>query len=415
MADTVDKQITDNFLSNARAVVRRSAKRLGLSKVQTEQLISPAKRHEFTISLGDKALKAFRVQHNNALGPHKGGIRFHPEVDLGEVEALAMLMSIKTAAIGLPLGGGKGGVVVNPRDLTESELEHISREYVRGLHNHIGPQKDVPAPDVNTNAQIMDWMVDEFEQITGDLSKASFTGKSLSNAGSAGREAATGRGGLISLQEILSLTNKDAQQLTVGVQGFGNVGYWFAKLAVEQPEFKVVAVSDSRSTILSEDELDIDAVQKAKNSGSTVGDYASGSIKKHDVDAIISADVDILVLAALDDAVNQHNMDSVRARYIVELANGPVTDTAFQQLTSDGKYVIPDVLANAGGVVVSYFEWMQNMHSQRWTEARVNRELDMTMRKATRDVYAYAQEHSLNLKDATFDLAIRRIAQNGVS
>lgn len=404
-----DKQITNNFLSNARGIVRRSAKRIGLTPEQTEALITPAKRHQFTITLGDTAVKAYRVQHNNKLGPFKGGIRFHPEVSLGEVEALAMLMSIKTAALGLPLGGGKGGVAIDPASLTEAELEHISREFVRGLHNHIGPDKDVPAPDVNTNAQIMDWMVDEFESLSGDVSKASFTGKSLENHGSAGREAATGRGGLIALKEILRLQEHTKGPLTVAVQGFGNVGYWFAQLAAQEEQFKVVAVSDSKSTVMCEDELDVAAVMQAKYSARSVSDYAGQAVTVGGVDDIIAADVDILVLAALDDAVTNENVERVKATCVLELANGPVSDAAYQRLVEKGVLVIPDVLANAGGVVVSYFEWLQNLSSQHWTESRVNKELELTMQRATKEVYRYSKDADVNLKDAAVDIALRRI------
>lgn len=404
-----DVPVTDNFLSNARAVVRRSAKRVGLNDDQIEALVKPRQKHTFKIDVGDESYDAYRVQHNNALGPHKGGIRFHPEVNQGEVEALALLMSVKTAAVDLPLGGGKGGVAIDPRKLNDEQLEELSRKYVQHLHEHIGPNKDVPAPDVNTNGTIIDWMVDEFEELTGDTSKASFTGKSLDNGGSAGREAATGQGGLYALQEVLKLHEHDRKRLTIGVQGFGNVGYWFAKLAADQTEFKVVAVSDSRHTITAKDELDIKAVLEAKKNGVSVGDYTGQDVRKGDPDDILTANVDVLVLAALDDAVNESNMEKVQAHYIVELANGPVTDTAFRHLHKNGTIVIPDVLANAGGVIVSYFEWLQNNKGEKWSEKRVNRELDLKMRKATREIFKHSQDNDLTMKDAAFDIAIRRI------
>ncbi len=406
-----DVPVTDNFLSNARAVVRRSAKRVGLDDEQIEELVSPHKRHAFKIEVGDKSYNAFRVQHNNKLGPHKGGIRFHPEVNQGEVEALALLMSIKTAAVDLPLGGGKGGIAIDPSHLSDKELEELSRKYVQNLHDHIGPTMDVPAPDVNTNGTIMDWMVDEFEQLTGDTSKASFTGKSLDNGGSAGREAATGRGGLFALQEVLKLHEHDKRRLTIGVQGFGNVGYWFAKLASECPEFKVVAVSDSRNTITGKDQLDVSAVLEAKKAGKSVADYKGQDVKVGDADDIQTSGVDVLVLAALDDAINDDNMERVQAHYLVELANGPVTDVAFRHLHKNGVIILPDVLANAGGVIVSYFEWLQNNKGEKWPESRVNRELDIMMRKAARGIFKHSQENDLTMKDGAFDIAIQRIAR----
>ena len=405
-----DVQVTDNFLSNARAVVRRSAKRVGLDKDETEALLTPHKRHGFKIEIGDKKYDAYRVQHNNKLGPHKGGIRFHPEVSQGEVEALALLMSIKTAAVDLPLGGGKGGVAIDPSHLSAEQCEELARKYVGHLHEHIGPDKDVPAPDVNTNAPIMDWMVDEFEQLSGDTSKASFTGKTIANGGSAGREAATGRGGLFALQEVLKLREHEKRRLTVGVQGFGNVGYWFAKLANETNELKVVAVSDSRHTITGKDRLDIEAVMAAKKAGKSVGDYKEQNVRVQAADAVLTSNVDVLVLGALDNAVNESNMEKVQAHYVVELANGPTTDKAYQHLHNTGTVIIPDVLANAGGVIVSYFEWMQNRKGEKWSEARVNRELDLMMRKAAREVYSYAKDNDLSMKDAAFDIAIRRLS-----
>jgi len=405
-----DVPVTDNFLSNARAVVRRSAKRVGLSDKDTEELITPRKRHSFKIDLEGKKYDAYRVQHSNVLGPHKGGIRFHPEVSQGEVEALALLMSIKTAAVDLPLGGGKGGISIDPSHLDDKQLEELSRKYVQHLHPHIGPDKDVPAPDVNTSATIMDWMVDEFEQLTGDKTKATFTGKSLDKGGSAGREAATGRGGLFALQEILKMHEHDKRRLTIAVQGFGNVGYWFAKLANEQDEFKVVAVSDSRHTITSSDQLDVGAVLAAKKSGKSVADYKNSDVKVGDVNDILTANVDILVLAALDNAVNEGNMESIQAHYIVELANGPVSDVAYRHLHKTGTIILPDVLANAGGVIVSYFEWLQNNKGEKWPETRVNRELDIMMRKAARGIFKHSQDNNLSMKDSTFDIAIQRIA-----
>lgn len=403
--------VTDNFLTNARTIVRRSAKRIGLNDQQIEELITPKARHKFKIEIGDKKYDAYRIQHNDKLGPHKGGIRFHPEVNQGEVEALALLMSIKTAAVGLPLGGGKGGIAIDPKNLSESELEELSRKYVQQLHQHIGPNKDVPAPDVNTNATIIDWMVDEFEKITNDSSKAAFTGKSIAKGGSAGREAATGRGGLIALQEVLRLHNHDKKRLTIGVQGFGNVGFWFAKLAAECPEFTVVAVSDSRHTVSSHNGLDIDAVLEAKKAGKSVADYKFDDVKVEDSDAILTKDVDVLVLAALDDAINDKNVERVQAHYLVELANGPISDSAYRHLHSIGSVILPDVLANAGGVIVSYFEWLQNIKSEKWTEDRVNRELDIMMKKAAGDIFKYSQENDMSMKEAAFDIAIKRITK----
>lgn len=406
-----DVPVADNFLSNARAVVRRSAKRVGLNDKEINEFITPHKRHAFKIELDGKNYDAYRIQHNNKLGPFKGGIRFHPEVSQGEVEALSVLMSIKTAAVGLPLGGGKGGVSIDPTHLTSAQLEELSRKYVRNLHPHIGPDKDIPAPDVNTDSSIMDWMVDEFEQLTGDTSKAAFTGKSVSKGGSAGREAATGRGGVIALREVLGLKGHDKKRLTIAVQGFGNVGYWFAKLASQYEEFKVISISDSSHTVTCMAGLDVDAVMQAKQAARSVGDYKGDNVKVEGSDAILTSNVDVLVLAALDNAINQANMEDVQAHYLVELANGPITDAAYRHLHKSGAVILPDVLANAGGVIVSYFEWLQNQKGEKWTEARVNRELEIMMKKAANEVFTYSERNNLNMKDAAFDVALRRIIQ----
>jgi glutamate dehydrogenase/leucine dehydrogenase len=241
-----------NMLKTAQQLITQAAQKLGLDESSIAALLATDAEHQFEIELDSgKKLHAYRVQHNNKLGPYKGGIRFHPDVDLDEARALATLMSLKTAAVGLPLGGGKGGVAVNPNDFTEKELEEISRKYVQGLHKFIGPDKDVPAPDVNTNSTIIDWMVDEYQNITGDTSRASFTGKSIKNGGSLGRDAATGRGGVIALSELLEYDGISDKQLTFAVQGYGNVGSYFAVLAESYPNWRFVAASDSASTIYS--------------------------------------------------------------------------------------------------------------------------------------------------------------------
>src|SRR3990167_1386097 len=232
-------------------LIASTGQKLGLSGFQIQELIKSDAKHRFKISLANgKTFNAYRVQHSNKLGPYKGGIRFHPNVDLDEVQALATLMSLKTAAVGLPLGGAKGGVAVNPKSLSSEELEELSRQYVRYLQPYIGPDKDIPAPDVNTDPQIIDWMVDEYEKLTGDVSHASFTGKSLHLGGSEGREAATGRGGVITLRELLKHESKKDKDLTFAVQGYGNVGSFFATFAQTQhPNWQIVAASDSSAAL----------------------------------------------------------------------------------------------------------------------------------------------------------------------
>lgn len=395
------------MLETTKQSIIKAGKKLGLDRETIEVLLRVDKTHQFDIELGSgKSFKAFRVQHKNTRGPYKGGIRFHPKVTLDEVQALATLMSFKTAAIGLPLGGGKGAVAVNPKELTQAELEELSRKYVRGLHQHIGPETDIPAPDVNTNAAIIDWMVDEYEQLSGDQTHASFTGKSLGKGGSEGREAATGRGGVIALKELLELEGKNKQELTVAVQGFGSVGSFFAEVADQDcPHWKIVAVSDSQATVLSDDGLDVKQLVAFKKQGKSFKDHAGSQSASH----IFSAKADILVLAALDNAITGDNASEAKAPILVELANGPISEEAEAYLLDHDKQILPDIIANAGGVIVSYLEWHQNMKQEQWSEEQVNKELEMYMKQAVEAIYHYARQHTCSLKEAALSLAIKRL------
>lgn len=402
------------MLETARNLIRTVGKKIGLTPQQIETIIKIDALHEFTITLDDgQTFPAYRAQHSNKRGPYKGGIRFHPGVSQDEVVALATLMSLKTAAVGLPLGGGKGGVQVDPKKLKPGQLEELSRAYVNGLQAHIGPDKDIPAPDVNTNAQVIDWMVSEYEAITGDTSKASFTGKSLENGGSKGRDAATGRGGVIALAELLELVGEKKSHLTIGLQGFGNVGSFFASVAAtDHPNWQFVAVSDSGATLQNTDGLPMDKIIDFKSQRKAFKDYSAEGIAVNAADAIIGAKVDVLVLAALDDAVNKANARQVKARYIVELANGPIDEAAYELLTEVGTIILPDIIANAGGVIVSYLEWVQNKKHQRWEEPSVNAQLYDYMKNAVTAVYDISQHESVPLKDAAFRLALKRLVND---
>lgn len=398
------------MLETAHSLIRRAGKRLGLSDSEIDELIKVDAEHRFEISLDNgKKFPAYRIQHKNKLGPYKGGIRFHPQVDLDEVRALATLMSLKTAAVGLPLGGGKGGVAVNPKELSKEELEELSRKYVRHLHPHIGPDKDVPAPDVNTNAAIIDWMVDEYEKLSGDTSKASFTGKSIKGGGSLGRDAATGRGGVIALAKLLDLMRKKDQKLTIAVQGYGNVGAFFAVVAQQtQPDWRIVAASDSSATVKNQKGLDAQKLADVKGKGGRFSNYKEAQILGSD--DIIGLDVDVLVLAALEDAITAENMRQVKAKYIVEMANGPINEAAQNYLTSQGITVLPDIIANAGGVVVSYLEWVQNKKRQHWDEDKVNQELERYIKSAVNQMYQTSVETEVSLKEAAFMAALGHLA-----
>lgn len=401
------------MLETAQHLIVRAGKKLGLDNDSIDKLIAIDKEHNFKIKLkSGKEFDAYRVQHNNHLGPYKGGIRFHPEVDADEVRALATLMSFKTAAVGLPLGGAKGGVVVDPHTLDKTELEELSRKYAKHLTPHIGPDKDVPAPDVNTNPEIIDWMVEEYEAETGDTSHASFTGKSLEHGGSLGRDAATGRGGVIALRELLKQLEQADKPLTYALEGFGNVGSFFAQVAQkDHPEWKLVAASDSRAALYCPDGLDAKELAAYKAKGKSFSDYSKPGVSVIDGRELIATRADVLVLAALGDSVTQENVDTVRASLVVELANGPVSESAFDTLRSRGVTILPDIIANAGGVIVSYLEWVQNKAGEHWPENKVNRELENYMVKATNELYKTAEQYDTTLKEAAFMNAIKNLTK----
>lgn len=400
------------MLDTAQSLITRVSNKLGLDEKTTQSLLKADAEHVFDITLSNgQTYKAYRVQHDNRRGPYKGGIRFHPEVNLDEVRALAALMSLKTAAVGLPLGGGKGGISVNPKDLTQEQLEELSRKYAAHLAPHIGPDKDVPAPDVNTNATIIDWMVDEFEKQSGDTSKASFTGKSLGNGGSLGRPAATGRGGVFALREYLAHTNGPTA-LTMAIQGYGNVGSFFATVAgVDQPGWKLVAVSDSSATLSNPNGLDANALSEAKADGKRFSALNLDDVTTLPSDDLLGQDVDVLVLAGLGDVVTAANVNQIKAKYILELANGPVNEEAAVTLEKSGKVVLPDIIANAGGVIVSYLEWVQNRAGEHWSEERVNSELEDYMKKAVAAMSEMAESEHVSLKEAAFLVAVTNLTQ----
>lgn len=399
------------MLKTTQHLIEQVGKNLGLSPEDIAYILKIDKEHVFDITLSNGSThQAYRVQHNNKLGPYKGGIRFHEEVDLDEVRALATLMSLKTAAVGLPLGGGKGGVVINPKNLQGAELEELARAYVKHLHPHIGPEQDVPAPDVNTNSQIIDWMVDEYQSLTGDTSRASFTGKSIKNGGSLGREAATGRGGVLTLKEVLKDLKQDRQQLTYAIQGFGNVGLFFGVIAADMlPNLQLQAATDSSGGISSAFGLDASELAAYKNNGGKLVDYEDEDSLAISNEQLLSEDVDVLVLAALGDVITEDNARTVRAKIILELANGPVSERAYDILLKRRVTVVPDVLANSGGVIVSYLEWLQNRAGETWSEDKVQTELEHYLVPATTQAVQTSRKQKVSLKEAAFAVAMQRI------
>jgi len=486
------------MLETAQNIIKKTAETLHLSPETIKQLIEPEQIHEFhfPVRMDDGSTRLFtgyRIQHNRALGPYKGGIRFHPDTTRDEVQALATLMTIKCAVAGIPYGGGKGGIILDPKKLSEKELERVSRTYAKYISPIIGPYLDVPAPDVNTNSTIMSWMMEEYRKKSQILNPkikkneilATFTGKPVDKGGTLGRTEATGRGGVMILKALLSKLNpkfkitnpkqipnfnsKNSKQnnldfkisdlgfsssIMIAVQGFGNVGYYFAKIASEEG-YNVVAVSDSKGGIVKKNSksetllpkssgqvnpkrndsylpLDISLIMKCKKEkGSLSGCYCSGGVCDTQGGRLITNEellelpVDILVPAALENVINEDNMRNIKAKIIVEMANGPITEEAYEYLTKKGVIIVPDVLANSGGVTVSYLEWYQNIHNVSWSEEKVNKKLEQMMKVAFEEIWKVAKESQgskvdgqktgasekkpMDLKQAAFKVAIRRI------
>ena len=398
---------------------------LKLSENEKEMLRKPRHIHKKDITIqrddgSNVTLPIFRVQYNNARGPYQGGIRYHPEANEDEVKALAALMAIKTAVVNIPFGGGKGGVQFNPKEYSRKELEAVSRAYVRAFVDHLGPDIDCPAPDVNTNSDIMAWMRDEYEKITKTFAPAMITGKPLSYGGSLGRDKATARGGFFILHELMNLESKDPKSLRVIIQGFGNAGSHMAEF-LHGAGYTIVGVSDSRGAIYSEEGLDPVRIEKYKAStGSVLGEYCAGSVcdtekmKMDNVQQLSNEELlempcDILIPAALDNVITVDNAAKIQAKYVLEIANGPTTPEADTILEEAGVVVIPDVLANAGGVTVSYFEWSQGKSGEQWTEEEVDEKLKRIMIAAFRDIRKEVSGAQLSYRKAAFAVGLRRI------
>lgn len=370
--------------------------------------------------------RGFRSQHSNVRGPYKGGLRFHPNVNKDEVMALSLWMSLKCAVVGIPLGGGKGGIAIDPKALTEKQLEELSREYLRRIYEIIGPDKDIPAPDVNTNPKIIDWMADEYVKIrkAKDKSKkvnelyATFTGKA--KFGLAGRTEATGFGGVAVLKKLSEKLKIDPKKTTVAIMGFGNVGYYFADFA-SLAGFNVVAVSDSKGGIIKKNgndflALDIPLVYECKmEKGSLAGCYCAGGVcdtrggQLITNDELLQLPVDILVPAALENVITENNMQNIKAKIIIEMANGPVNPKAHHYLAQKGVVIVPDILANSGGVAASFIEWEQNMKNKTYKKDYVLKRLEKMMFDAFENVWIESQKRKTNIKEASYIVALSHI------
>lgn len=391
--------------------VKKVAKALGLSDTQTTKLLTPDNIAEpvLEVTRDDGSivkLPAYRIQFSNARGPYKGGIRFHPGADRDEVMLLAALMALKTAVVNIPMGGAKGGVVIDPKTYSAAEIERVARAWARAMKDIIGVDKDIPAPDVYTNPEIMGFMLDEYEQIVGHSEPGMITGKPIALGGSLGRTPATGQGGVFVLEELLNVLKLPHKGLRVVVQGFGNVG--FAAVSILHGlGFTIVGISDSTSAIYSEAGLDPEYVMKIKNEQGSVAKVPNVQIMTND-ELLVSA-CDILIPAALDNQIHEGNAGAIQAKIILELANGPTTPEADEILIQKGVHVVPDILANAGGVTVSYFEWVQNRMQYAWTAEEVHARLKPIMSNAFHSVWEQAANDKVSMRDAAYSLALQRI------
>ncbi|KAK4716923.1 hypothetical protein R3W88_015261 [Solanum pinnatisectum] len=401
-----------NALAATNRNFRQAARILGLDSKLERSLLIPFReiKVECTIPKDDGMLVSyvgFRVQHDNARGPMKGGIRYHPEVDLDEVNALAQLMTWKTAVADIPYGGAKGGIGCVPKELSLSELERLTRVFTQKIHDLIGINTDVPAPDMGTNAQTMAWILDEYSKFHGH-SPAVVTGKPVDLGGSLGREAATGRGVVYAAEALLNQQGKQIKDLTFAIQGFGNVGSWVAKL-IHEIGGKVVAVSDITGAVKNQNGLDIPALLSHKEATGKLNDFGGGDVMS--TDELLTHDCDVLIPCALGGVLNRENADHVKAKFIIEAANHPTDPDADEILSKKGVLILPDIYANAGGVTVSYFEWVQNIQGFMWEEEKVNRELKKYMTKAFGNLKSMCQSHSCNLRMGAFTLGVNRVAR----
>ncbi|TYP54328.1 Glu/Leu/Phe/Val family dehydrogenase [Thermosediminibacter litoriperuensis] len=393
--------------------IKVACDKLGLEDSAYEVLKEPEKvlAVSIPVKMDDGTIKTFigyRSQHSTVLGPAKGGVRFHPDVTMDEVKALSAWMTFKCAVVGIPYGGGKGGVRCNPKELSKGELERLSRGYFRAISPIIGPEKDIPAPDVYTNAQVMAWFMDEFSQLKGYNTPGVVTGKPIILGGSLGRNEATARGVMFTIREAARKISLDLKKATVAIQGYGNAGSVAARLLSELG-CKIVAVNDSQGGAYNPEGLDPIAVLEYKKKNKTVKGFPGS--KDITGEELLELEVDILVPAALENVITSRNAANIKAKIVGEAANGPTTPEADDILYKKGILVIPDILCNAGGVTVSYFEWVQNLMNFYWTEEEVNSRLEHIMVKAFNEVYSIHKEYGVNMREAAYMSAIRRIAE----
>jgi glutamate dehydrogenase (NAD(P)+) len=412
-----ESHLRENPFLLAKQQLQKVADTFGIDDRLVEVLKQCKKTVEVSIptSMDDGSVRAFtgyRVTHNVSRGPSKGGIRYHPDVTQDEVKALAMWMTWKCSLMGLPFGGAKGGVICDPKSMSLRELERMTRRFTSEIINEIGPEKDIPAPDVGTNAQTMAWIFDTYSMNKGHSVLGVVTGKPLTIGGSLGREEATARGATFCLGSALGKNGRSMQGLRVAVQGFGNVGAYFAKFIAEQGA-TVVAISDSRGGIYNANGIDIAAAFAHKRGGGSLSELKGGERVTND--DLIALDCDVFAPCALEQVVTAENADQVKAGVVVEGANGPLTPAADEILEGNGVMILPDVLANAGGVVVSYFEWVQGLQEYFWKEDEVNARLNSIVTRAFDETWATYEERKISMRMAAYGLAVQRVAEATVT
>lgn len=403
-----------NPYDNVVATIKNAASALGLSKNEYWPIMHPERelKVNFPVKMDDGSIRVFegwRVQHSSARGPCKGGIRYHQDVNADEVKALATWMTFKCAVAGIPYGGGKGGIKVDPAELSKAELERMTRRYTAMILPIIGPEKDIPAPDVNTTGEIMAWMMDTYSTFKGTITPAVVTGKPINIGGSLGRNEATGRGVMITAREVLAKLGKTLKGARVAVQGMGNVGSLSAKFISEEGGV-VTGVSNSSGGIYKEDGLNIpEILDYLSTRGNLLKDYNAPGITHVSNMELLELPVDVLIPAALENQISENNADNIKATLIVEGANGPTTVEADEILTKKGVIVVPDILANSGGVIVSYFEWVQNLQSYYWDEDEVNDRLNRQLTNAINEVYTMHKERNIPMRTSAYCLALQRL------
>lgn len=404
-----------NVCVNCQNMLGKVTSKLNLKLTESEIDVLTIPKRSFTFSfpiiMDDSSTKIFtgyRIQFNNARGPTKGGIRFHHEVDLEEVKTLAFLMTLKCAVVNIPFGGAKGGIVVDTKKLSKGELERLSRAYIREAYMFIGPEIDIPAPDVNTTPQIMAWMLDEYEKIIGKHAPGVITGKPIELGGSLVRGISTALGGVFVLKEIVKEMDMKPENTKVVIQGFGNAGMNIADILYGE-KYKIIAVSDSQTGIYNEKGLEIKRVIEHKKSKKSLKGFSGG--KEITNKEILELKCDVLIPAALGNQITKENVGNIKSKMILEISNGPITPEADKTLEEKGIIVIPDILANAGGVVVSYFEWVQNSMNYYWTENEVTEKLESCMVTATKDVEKTRKNLKCSMRDASYTIAINRVLE----